>query len=213
MRRISILFFSTALLMIFALSAFAQSHQGEFSAQVSGVFTKNTNFNNVTSSPSSVNHQIATNSAGLLFGYRYQFNSWEALEVEYGYTENGQRYYTPATAGNSSGLAYAITSKMNDFDFNEVITTPRLAGFFQPFILAGGGALIFVPSHNTFGAASQTRAMFDYGAGLDFHIGHLGARVEYRGLIFKVPDFGVPALASNRYTQIASPSVGLVFTF
>ncbi len=213
MQRISTLFLSIPLILSLALSALAQSHQGEFSAQVSGVFTKNTNFNNVTNSPSSVNHQIATNSVGLLFGYRYHFNSCEALEMEYGYTENGQRYYTPATAGNSSGLAYAITSQMHDIDFNEVITTPRLAGFFQPFILAGGGALIFVPTNNTFGPSSQTRAMFDYGAGLDFHIGHLGARVEYRGLIFQVPDFGVPALASNRYTHLAAPSVGLVFTF
>ncbi len=188
------------------------SQPSELSVQVSGVFTRSTTIANAVN-PTTVNKHIATNSAGLLVGYRYHFNSWEALEAEFGYTENGQRYYTPATAGGTSGAAYAITSRMYDLDANEVITTPRLLGFFQPFVLAGGGAIAFQPNSNPYGATTQWRPMFDYGAGLDFHIVHLGARIEYRGLIFKVPYFGLAALNTNKYTHIASPSIGLVLTW
>ncbi len=187
-----------------------QQHS-ELSAQATGVFWRSTNISNVTSGE--IDQHIATNSVGLLLGYRYHFNSWEALEAEFGYTQNGQRYYTPATAGGASGAAYAINSRMFDVDANEVITTPSLLGIFQPFVLAGGGMLGFVPRANPYGANNQWRPMFDYGAGLDFHIFHLGARLEYRGLIFKVPDFGLAALNTNKFTHIASPSLGLVFTW
>lgn len=205
-----------ALVLIFSVSLWAQDNSvqhSELSIQVTGVFTKNTSVKNLTS-PTAVQNQIATNSAGVLVGYRIHLTHWEALEVEWGYTQNGQRYYTPATAFGTGPAAYAITSTMNDLDANEVITTPRLFGFLQPFLLAGGGAVIFSPSNaNIPGARRQTEGLFDYGAGLDFHIVHIGARLEFRELNFKAPYFGLAPLQTNKWTRVASPSVGLIFTF
>lgn len=207
-----------ALILISSVSLWAQNtnndpQHSELSIQVTGVFTQDTNVKNLTS-PTAIKNQIATNSAGVLVGYRIHLTHWEALEVEYGYTQNGQRYYTPATAPGTGPAAYAITSTMNDLDGNEVITTPRILGFLQPFVLAGGGVVIFSPHGVSLpGATRQTEGMFDYGAGLDFHIVHLGARLEFRELNFKAPYFGLAFLKTDKWTRVASPSVGLIFTF
>src|SRR5487761_1064645 len=61
-----------------------RKQHSELSVQVTGVFTRSTSVANAVN-PFSVNKHIATNSAGILVGYRYHFNSWEALEAEYGY--------------------------------------------------------------------------------------------------------------------------------
>ncbi|MGH9486563.1 MAG: hypothetical protein ACRD04_03105 [Terriglobales bacterium] len=158
---------------------------------------------------------LAKNSAGLLVGYRLYLNHWEALEVEYSYTRNGQSYITPATAPNTPALNYSITANMQEAVANEVITTPRIGGIFQPFILAGGGALIFSPRANFTGLVlrNQVRGAANVGAGVDFHIFDLGARAEYQGLFFKVPDFKNSALAVNKWTYVSQPSVGLILTW
>ncbi len=176
----------------------------EFSVQLSGVLTRNANNTPTT--------RVATNSAGLLIGYRYHVNSWEALEVEYGYTRNGQSYFTQGTAPNAPATNSFVTANMHQFIANEVVTTPRLFNFLQPFVLIGGGAVDFRPRSGV-GVSNQLRGAVNYGAGVDFHIIHLGARLEYQGLLFKVPDFNNPALRVNKWTHIAQPSIGLVFTF
>ena|SRR6185437_331979 len=193
-----------------AAGAWAQSgtsdlQRSELSAQVTGVFTTNTNNTPTT--------HLATNSAGLLLGYRLHFNSWEALEVEYGYTRNGQSYFTPATAGGAPAANNLVQANMQSAIVNEVVTTPRLLGFLQPFILGGGGVVVFNPRNSAIPARAQTRGAINYGVGVDFHIFHIGARAEYQGLIFKVPDFKNPLLAVNKYTHVAQPSVGLILTF
>lgn len=201
------------IIMGLAVGAWAQAsgsssdlQRSEFTAQVSGLFTRDTN-NNFTD-------HLATNSTGLLIGYRYHLSSWEAVEVQYGYTRNGQRYFTPATAGGAPASNYAVTANLHQLIFNEVVTTPRLFGVLQPFVLAGGGALFFRPRYSGFLATdNQAKGAFNYGAGVDFHIDHMGVRAEYQGLIFKVPDFGNPLLYTNKWTHVAQPSVGLVFTF
>ena len=184
--------------------AVAQGFQrNELSAQVSGLFTHSNNNTPTT--------HLATNSAGLLLGYRLHLNRWEAVEVEYGYTRNGQRYATTpgAPAGN-----FAITSNMQEAIANEVITTPRLFGILQPFVLGGGGVVVFTPRNTDPAfARTQTRGAWNYGAGVDFHIFQLGARLEYQGLIFKIPDYKNPLLRINKWTHVAQPSVGLILTF
>jgi hypothetical protein len=41
----------------------------------------------------------------------------------------------------------------------------------------------------------------------------LGLRLQYRGLVYKAPDFGLAALSTDSWTHTAEPSVGLVFRF
>jgi hypothetical protein len=194
-----------------ALAAVAQSsgngvQRSEFSLQVSGVFLSDTN-----NAPTT---HLATNSAGLLAGYRFHINDWEALEVEYGYTRNGQRYFTPGTAPGSPGTNYAISANMQEAIANEVVTTPRIGGFLQPFIVAGGGLVFFNPrGPSAIAVSAQKRGAFNFGVGLDFHILHIGARAEFQELLFKIPDFNNPLLNVDKWTNVAQPSVGLLLTF
>ncbi|HVA65090.1 MAG TPA: outer membrane beta-barrel protein [Terriglobales bacterium] len=173
----------------------------EISVQASGLFTKKT-------TGAAIVHSVS-DSTGLLVGYRFHINSWEAIEAEYGYTRSRQVYL--ATATNTGP---GLRANMQQVIFNEVITTPKLFGVLEPFVLAGGGVVIFNPRGTPgFAATRQTKGAFNYGAGVNFHIFHLGARVEYQGLILKVPDFNNTAFNPDRWTHVAQPSLGLIFTF
>lgn len=212
-RTLSILALAACSALGLSAAAWAQTSgsspaaRSELSAQVSGVFTKSTTSNAPTT-------HLASNSAGLLLGYRLHLNNWEAIEVEYGYTRNGQRYFTPGTAPGAPATLNLVTANMQQAIANEVITTPRIAGIFEPFVLAGGGVVIFNPrSGSGLPVTSQTKGAFNYGVGVDFHIFHLGARAEYQGLIFKIPNFKDPLLTVDKWTHVAQPSVGLILTF
>jgi opacity protein-like surface antigen len=64
------------------------------------------------------------------------------------------------------------------------------------------------------GAERQTRGAFVYGGGANFRVtNHFGIRAEYRGLAYKVPDFGISTINLDKFTHLAQPSVGFVFRF
>ncbi|MGE5325158.1 MAG: outer membrane protein, partial [Actinomycetota bacterium] len=104
----------------------------------------------------------------------------------------------------------------------------------RPYALAGGGALFFRPTNsalntlfgvgNTLGVSvNQTRPTFLYGGGVDIGLTrYMALRAEYRGLVFRAPGFDIPglsgvpilgSLASNNFTHMAQPAVGLVWRF
>lgn len=178
----------------------------EFSIQLSGIYQAHTASGTVKDAP--------TDSGGLLVGYRLHLGHWSALEAEYGYTRNSQVFYTPSLGPLSPAANYGVVASSHEFVVNEVVNTPRLAGIFQPFVLAGGGIVIFVPHGSTAIAVhDQGRGAINYGAGVDFHVDHVGLRIEYQGLVFKVPNFKNDALNVNRFTNLSQPSAGLIFTF
>ena len=64
------------------------------------------------------------------------------------------------------------------------------------------------------GADRQAKPALVYGGGADFGISdHLALRLEYRGLVYRRPDFGLPLLDSNTTTHTAQPSAGFVIRF
>ena len=82
----------------------------------------------------------------------------------------------------------------------------------SPFVLAGGGATFFDPRRGS--VSEQSRGAFVYGAGVDVPVSkHFLVRAQYRGFVYKVPDFEQASLKIDKYTHAAVPSVGLVFTF
>ena len=85
-------------------------------------------------------------------------------------------------------------------------------------VLAEGGALIFNPTSNGNGFGpgvdSQAKGVFVYGGGADYSLSrHFLLRAEYRGLVYKTPDFGLAALHTDATTHTAQPSAGIVFRF
>jgi opacity protein-like surface antigen len=99
-----------------------------------------------------------------------------------------------------------------------VVTAPRRIFRLNPYVLAGGGALVFDPTGNSrgfvSGTQSQFKAAFVYGSGADYELTrHFTFRAEYRGFVYERPDFDVATLNSGATTHTAQPSAGIVFRF
>lgn len=167
--------------------------------------TSSNGFNGVTVSP--------TNAGTLLGSFRFRFNRMNGIEVNGGRTDNSQIYilgtndYRVQTSITEYSGAYVISP----FHFEKI----------EPFLLAGGGALRFYPSNqyingnaSPFGAAQQTSLAFLYGGGVDYRLWRrLGLRLQYRGLIYKEPNFHVTQFFSGNRGHMAEPSIGIVFNF
>jgi opacity protein-like surface antigen len=158
----------------------------------------------------------ATKSAGFLIGYRYHLNSWFAVQGDYGYTRDTQKYFDPFFGETD------IQTNIHQLTGEAVISAPASSRV-RPYGLAGIGGLFFRPTNspdNNFigigngSGNNQAKAAFVYGGGVDFDISkYLALRAEYRGLIYKIPDFQLAGLASDNFTHLAQPSVGLVWRF
>lgn len=182
-------------------TAVAQESRSEISVQGTGFFTKDSDGNGVR------NH--VTNTGGFVIGYRYNINRWLAGEADYGYDRNTQIYF-----GSGFGR---VQSNVHQATGEAVVKLPGLFRL-QPYALAGGGALMFDPTGNaggSFGGATwQAKGAFVYGGGADYAFTrHISLRAEYRGFLYKAPDFNLASLNTNAWTHTAQPSAGIVFRF
>ena len=189
------------IIAIVSISAVAQENRSEISIQGTGFFTKDTDGNGI--------QQHATDTGGFLVGYRYNINHWLAAEANYGYDRNTQFYFGGAPA--------RVQADIHQITGSAVVKLPGFARL-QPYALAGGGALIFDPTWNAggsfAGATTETRGAFVYGAGTDYAFTrHISLRAEYRGYVYKAPDFNLTGLNTDSWTHIAQPSAGIVFRF
>jgi outer membrane immunogenic protein len=199
---------AVAFIFLFIASGFAQDFKSEFSVQGTANLPKN-------STNIDIPHD-ATKSGGFLVGYRYHLNSWFALQGDYGYTRDTQKYFDPFFGETD------IQANIHQLTGEAVISAPSSSRV-RPYGLAGVGGLFFRPTdslNNNFigigkgSGNNQTKPAFVYGGGVDFDITrYMAFRAEYRGLLFKIPDFQLPGLASDNFTHIAQPSVGLVWRF
>ncbi len=190
-----------AAVLALTMSAAAQEVRSEISIQGTGFFT------------SSRDHAgfgyEATDSAGVLLGYRHNVKRWLAAEANYGWTQNSQLYFA------NSGSA-RVQANVHQLTGSAVFKTPTIFNV-QLFALAGGGALVFDPTDarsNFIGATRETTGTFLYGVGGDYNLSrHFAIRAEYRGFIYKAPNFNLSSLNSDSWTHTAQPSAGIVFKF
>jgi hypothetical protein len=195
-----------AMVLILSLPATAQEIRSEVSVRGTGFFTKD--------SAGQGNLQKSTDTGGVLAGYRYHINRWLSAEAVYGWNRNSQLFSTPTGYGRVQADVHQATG-----GFVISLPAPRRFGF-SPYMLAEGGALVFNPTNNFYGtipgAQRQAVGTFVYGGGADFPIPmvrHVDFRLEYRGLVYDAPDFGLGRLNTNTITHTAEPSAGLVFKF
>lgn len=188
-------------LLLFATSAFAQEGRSQINLQGTGVVIKDSDNRGI--------NQEATKSGGLLVGYSYQFHRWAGVEANYGYTRNTQKY-SGATAPRD------IRSDIHQITGAFVLHPPVETPIVKPYALAGTGALIFDPRDEVgiTAADQQSRPAFLYGGGLNFDIArNFGIRAEYRGFVYKAPDFKIGTLDTDKITHLAQPSIGIFFRF
>lgn len=186
-----------------AVAADAQEARSEVSVVGSGFFTKD--------SHNSAISQHANEKGGVLVGYRYNFSRWFSAETNYGYTRN-----THSFAGSFG--SNAIESDVHLATGDIVMKLPAFSDRWSPYLLAGGGALIFNPTGAGKaadpGVGLQARAAFLYGGGVDVNVTrHIALRAEYRGYVYQAPDFQLSSLKTDATTHTAQPSAGIVFRF
>jgi opacity protein-like surface antigen len=200
LRKVCLLFVPALILSTLAV---AQEYHSDAAVSFTGVLNKNSDGNAVLQDP--------TNSGGFLASYRFGFTNHSAVELNYGFSRSSQNF----TGGFPGGFA-AQPANVHEATAAYVFSLNRV-GRFNPFVLGGGGALIFSPTGSSFnflGGDTQAKGTFLYGAGVDYRLVRaLGLRLQYRGLVYKAPDFGLAALSTDSWTHTAEPSVGLVFRF
>jgi opacity protein-like surface antigen len=189
--------------MLLALGATAQESRSEISVQGTGFFTQDTNGQGTS--------RTTTNAGGFLVGYRYHINRWLAAEANYGYDRDTQRYF-------STGGLSRVQSDVHTATAAAVIGLPFRIARLNPYVLGGGGSLVFHPTGNAGGflsdADTQARGAFLYGGGVNYALTrHWSIRAEYRGYVYKDADFGVRALNTDSWTHTAQPSAGIAFRF
>ena len=200
-QRLSSLAAVIAILFLSAASAMAQEGRSQINLQGTGVIFSDTDGDGL--------RQEATRSGGLLVGYSYQFHRWAGVEGSYGYTRNTQNYF-----GSTGQIG--VQSNIHQATGAFVLHVPLETPIIKPYALTGAGALIFDPTEHVGIAAAdqQSKAVFVYGGGLNFDIvRNFGIRTEYRGFVYKAPDFKIGTLDLNKVTHLAQPSIGIYFRF
>jgi opacity protein-like surface antigen len=169
----------------------------------------------VTQSSSQQVALAPTTSAGLLATYRHAFKQRHAVELNYAYTRNSQNYALTDLSGTqtSSNIQSSVHEATADYVF-----APRKSARLSPFVLAGGGALVFSPMNNSsntaLGATTEARGVFLYGGGADYRLlRRIALRLQYRGLIYKAPDFNLFGYSTGAWQHTAEPSAGVVYRF
>jgi len=190
------------ILVLFGISSWAQEFRHEVTVQGSGFFKKQTTAGGITDEP--------TNSGGVMAGYRFNLKNWLAVEGDYDYFRNDQKFLA------SSGTTF-IPMNVHAATGTAIVKLPSFkvpaVKIVAPFVLAGGGAMFFDPRGGSV-SKEQTRGTFVYGGGVDVPMSkHFLVRAQYRGFIYKTPDFEMTSLKLDKYTHSAVPSAGLVFTF
>jgi opacity protein-like surface antigen len=201
MRRTAIMF--AAFIILLSLGATAQENRSEISVQGTGFFTQDSTGQGIS--------RTTTETGGFLVGYRYHFNRWLSGEADYGYDRNTQRYFS--TRGGSR-----VQSDVHTATAAAVVSLPFRIARLNPYVLGGGGSLVFHPTGNAggfvSGADTQAKGAFLYGGGVKYALTrHLSLLAEYRGYVYKDADFGVRALNTDTWTHTAQPSAGIAFRF
>jgi opacity protein-like surface antigen len=201
MQRIAILL--AGFVICLTLGAPAQESRSEISLQGTGFFTRDSSGQGISRS--------TTDTGGFQVGYRYNINRWFSAEGNYGFDRNTQRYFGGLGESRVQANVHAVTGDL-------VVKLPVPIRRISTYALAGGGGLIFDPTGNNGGfvpgAGTQGKGAFLYGAGADYALTqHFSVRAEYRGFVYKNPDFGLRALNTDSWAHTAQPSAGIVYHF
>jgi opacity protein-like surface antigen len=160
---------------------------------------------------SSTDVYVSANRAfGALASYRFMLTPSNAMEANYGITYQNKIHFktnplTPTVLTRTQEVSGAFVHSFNYKKFN-------------PFIEAGPAGVIFMPIRNsgttTLDAKRQTSFGGLYGGGFAYEISpSFDIRAEYRGLVVKVPTFGVSTLNTNKWYNIYNPVVGVAYHF
>jgi len=191
-------------LILSAMTAFGQESRQDVSVSATGVFGPQVTGNAV--------HLTPTKTMGILASYRYMLTPRSALELNYGFAQNSDKYVTSFIP---NGRIHARQQELSAaYVYN--LSFKR----FNPFLEAGVGAMIFTPIKdyltNNLDAKQNTNIGALFGGGVAYEISpSFDIRAEYRGFLVKAPDFSTPNsdFKTNRYEVISTPAIGVAYHF
>jgi hypothetical protein len=215
-----------AVAAILILTSVALSQDGHFDVSINGGAT----FTNTPSGNSVV--QSATSGPNVLGTFRYKFRPKHSFVFNYGHARNSQTYQT-------IGKDFHVLNSISEIT-GAYVFSPFPNSKFQPFLLVGGGGLVFSPSSTwvffpnlpdnvpdrvqaNLGASTQTQLAFLYGLGMDYRLpwfSRVALRLQYRGFLYKAPDFNVDQNSGSQVNfftgakeHMAEPSVGIAYSW
>ena len=190
-------------LMLSAAAGYAQESRQDVSFSGTGIFGPTVHgAGNV--------QQSMTGALGLLLSYRYMVTPRSALEANYSFAQNDQKY-------DVSYEPYArIHSRMQEATVAYVYSLNLKR--YSPFAEVGVGTLIFTPildnGTQLLGTKGSKGVAGLFGGGLAYEISpSFDIRVEYRGFVTKTPSFGETNFNANRYEVISMPTIGVAYHF
>ena len=176
-----------------------------------------------TNSSSAITRQVPSNSAGFMLELRHISNPLMGYDVSYSFRGADQLYEyigsIPASCPGPACPAYVtsngqpVNADAHSLTLNWVVSLPVTN--FRVFALAGGGFEKFNPtSSQAGGTQSQTKGIFDYGAGFDWTLlPHLGLRFQYRANVYKAPALTTVFSSTGKFTHDSEPMIGAYFNF
>jgi outer membrane immunogenic protein len=186
--------------------AFAQENRWDVSLGATAVFSKQSSGNGTELAP--------TNSGAFLATARMRFTNRSSVALNFARTKDSQLYDT--------GLfTYRVPVSISEFSGAYVFSFLQSEKL-EPFVFAGAAGLSFyanssyadTSSQLLLGETRQTQPALLYGAGADYHVWHrIAVRLQYRGLVYKAPDFSGPNFFTGARGHLAEPGVGIVLKF
>jgi outer membrane immunogenic protein len=152
---------------------------------------------------------------GAMAAYRFMLTPNTALEVNYGITYKNQfTYYGPS-------FYKGINVPARIQEISGAYVRSFVYKNWNPFVEGGPAAFIFLPIINsglqTLDTKQQTEVGAIYGAGFAYEVSpSYDIRVEYRGLVTKVPTFGTGGgynFTTNKWWNMFEPVVGVAYHF
>ena len=190
-------------LMLSAAAGYAQESRQDVSFSGTGIFGPTVHgAGNV--------QQSMTGALGLLLSYRYMVTPRSALEANYSFAQDNQKYFVSFEPNarihsrqQEATVAYVYSLNLKRF---------------SPFAEVGVGTLIFTPvldnGTNLLGTKSSKGVAGLFGGGLAYELSpSFDIRVEYRGFVTKTPSFGQTNFNANRYEVISMPTLGVAYHF
>jgi len=186
--------------VLFCTAAQAQKAFHNDDASIGGFyqFTSNATGNGITDSTSK--------SMGGEAAFRHSFNPLIGWELSYDYTRFTEYY---------SGQVFGYQHNQHVFNGDYYLHGLQAFGF-RPYGMAGISAVVFSPSLNGGqNVAWQARVGANFGGGVEIPLltHNVGVQLQYRGLYYEAPDFGVTKLTTNAWRLTSEPTAGLYLRF
>lgn len=174
-----------------------------------GAFTPSESNNGAAQSPS--------NAAGGMVELRHLANSIFGFEGTYSFNRANQHYnslvgITCPIGINPCPPPIETTVKADAHEVTlDWVPSLHFANV-RPFGVLGVGALFNVPTSGQSNTQTSTKAVYVYGAGLDWGVlPHLGLRFQYRGNLYNTPRVTTLYTSIDKFTQTSEPMIGVYF--